>query len=165
MGFKLSILLALVTLFMDPCDKKPRNIELRDVPEACSSEVGRMFVRVKGRMQPASAITCRNHPGGRRCETAISTESGEDVVPVLIKGSEKRDGQTRYESVLVGPKGVSGGSLDPYTVSFDDTELFDRNGIVVDHVNGLVDLSGSLRVNEDTKRCSLLVLHVESGTK
>ena len=87
------------------------------------------------------------------------------MVPVLIKGSEKRDGQTRYESVLVGPKGVSGGSLDPYTVSFDDTELFDRNGIVVDHVNGLVDLSGSLRVNEDTKRCSLLVLHVESGTK
>ena len=33
------VLIGLLALFMDPCDKKPREIELSEVREACRSDV------------------------------------------------------------------------------------------------------------------------------
>lgn len=162
MGIKLFGILLFVAVFMDPCDKKPKAITLQQVPEACSTEVGRMYVRIKAPLKQTMDFSCGDAPGGRRCELLMENSSGGDQLQIFVRGGEKADGLQQYQSTLIAPKGTSKGVAEPYKVFFDEAKLYDRNGNIVDHVNGPVDVSGSLQLNKDTQRCSLSVLHVEN---
>jgi hypothetical protein len=165
MSLKVLGLLVIVAAFMDPCDKKPRSITLKEVPEACSTEVGRMYVRVKAPLQQKIDITCGDAPGGRRCELFMGSSATGDELQIFIRGGQKSDGLQQYQSTLIAPKGTSKVVSQPYKVFFDEAKLYDRNGNVVDHINGPVDVAGSLQLNKETGRCSLSVLHVESSNE
>lgn len=165
MGIKLVGLIFLVALYMDPCNKKPKEITLEEVPEACSTEVGRMYVRVKAPLWQTMDIQCGDAPGGRRCELFMGEASDKNHLQIFIRGGEKQDGLQKYQSTLIAPKGTAKGVAEPYKVFFDEAKLYDREGNIVDHVKGSVDLSGSLHLNDQTGRCSMRVLHVEPVSK
>lgn len=165
MGIKLFGFLLFIAAFMDPCDKKPKVITLQQVPEACSTEVGRMYVRVKAPLKQVMNIPCGDAPGGRRCELLMEDPSGSDQLQVFVRGAQDADGLQNFQSTLIAPKGTQNDPVAPYKVPFDAAKLYDRDGRVVDHIKGEVDLSGSLQLNKDTQRCSLLVLHVENTSE
>lgn len=163
MVFKLIGILTFAALFMDPCAPRPRQLDLKDVAEACGHENQRYFVRVNGRLHNTGEVNCGDAPGGRKCDVWIADDKGENQLKAAVKMVVRKDDKTRWGNVIIVPEAPADVS-QPFGVRFEEILVYDRVGNLKDHTKEKIDMSGSLVPDSETGICSLRVMYVETDT-
>ena len=157
-------ILLLAVIFMDPCNPAPRRVAVGDLDKACESETTRMYVRFEGRLKDRGDIDCADRPGGVHCKVWLGESHGGDgpLVPAFIKAFSRRPDFPSGRNVIMLRREPPA-DFKSFTVGFDEVEIYDRDGAMLDHTSEPVVFLGPLEKPADGSGCSQRVLYVERG--